>query len=143
MRRPSICRFDVHAAAALVHRSVSWMRHDGRTLPGVRRTVRGKVVRERAGTTSIVAARKVRARRLVDMGRGEPGKSAEKVLVRELLDASTVNAELDGYASVRTSKGHLERLRHAFGQWRAVDLTTTSSSGINYCGARQDFRMRP
>src|SRR5260221_10133460 len=85
----------------------------GRVLPllWIAYSVNRKLYREGTGTTSIVAARKLRARRLVEMGRGEPGRSAEKVLVGELLDAYEVNAKLNRYASVRTSRGHLKRLR--------------------------------
>ena len=87
-------------------------------------TVNRRLYREGTKTTSITVARKLRARRLVEMGRGEPGKAAEKILVGELLDAYEVNAKLNGYSSVRTSRGHLKRLRSTFGHWRAVDLTT-------------------
>src|SRR5690349_7184097 len=79
----------------------------GRVLPllWISYTVNRKLYREGTRTTSIVAARKLRARRLVEMGRGEPGKAAEKICVGELLDAYEVHAKLNGYSSVRTSRG--------------------------------------
>jgi integrase len=87
-------------------------------------TVNGKTTREPTRTTNVVKARKLRAKRMEQHGRGEPGRSAEKVLVGELLDALTTNYEVNGRASLRTLKGHLAALRPAFGQVRAIDVTT-------------------
>ena len=84
----------------------------------------GGTEREPAHTTNVVAARKLRARRMEETGRGEPGRATEKVRVNALLDALIVNYETNGRASLRTLRGHLAVLRLAFGHLRAIDCTT-------------------
>jgi len=54
-----------------------WIHYPGRN---------GKTEREPAHTTSPVAARKLRAKRMEQHGRGEPGRAAEKLRVGDLLD---------------------------------------------------------
>jgi integrase len=84
----------------------------------------GKTERETAHTTNLVAARKFRAKRLEEHGRGEPGRAAEKVLVRELLAAVVVNYEINRRDSLPTLKSHVKVLTEAFGHLRAIDLST-------------------
>ena len=84
----------------------------------------GKTVREPTGGTGIVAARKLRAKRLEEHGRGEPGRAGEKVRVGELLDALLTNYEINGRASLRTARSHLAVLRPALGTLRVIDCTT-------------------
>src|SRR5439155_4933443 len=66
----------------------------------------------------------LRAKRMEEHGRGEPGRAAEKVRVGELLDALKVNYEINARASLATLGSHLEVLRPAFGHLRAIDVTT-------------------
>ncbi len=83
-----------------------------------------KTVHESAQTTSIIAARKFRAKRLEGHRRGEPGRDVEKVRVNELLDVLVVNYEVNNRASLRTLRSHLKVLRPALGHFRAIDCTT-------------------
>lgn len=92
-----------------------WIHYPGRD---------GKKQQESTGGTSIIAARKLRAKRLEQHGRGEPGRAAEIVKVDALLDALVVNYEVNARASLRTLRSHLTVLRPAFGHLRAIDLTT-------------------
>ena len=84
----------------------------------------GKTAREPADTTNVVQARKLRAKRMEEHGRGEPGRAAEKVRVNELLDALVTNYEVNGRASLPTLRSHLTVLRPALGPRRAIDVTT-------------------
>jgi integrase len=84
----------------------------------------GKTLREPTGGTGIVAARKLRAKRLEEHGRGEPGRAGEKVRVGDLLDALVTNYEVNGRASLRTARSHLAVLRPAVGHLRVIDCTT-------------------
>ena len=84
----------------------------------------GKTEREPTHTTSIVAARKLRAKRLEQHGRGEPGRAAERLRVRELLEALKVDYEVNARASLPTLAGHLKVLTEAVGHLRAIDVTT-------------------
>ena len=81
-------------------------------------------VREPTHTTSIVAARKLRAKRLEQHGRGEPGRAAEQVRVAALLDALVTHYTLTG-KDLPTLHSQLKALRPAFGHLRAIDCTTT------------------
>jgi integrase len=91
-----------------------WIHYPGRE---------GHTEREPTHTTSIVQARKLRAKRLEQHGRGEPGRSAEEVRVNDLLDALVTNYAVNRRASQRTLKSHLEILRPAIGHLRAIDCT--------------------
>ena len=92
-----------------------WIHYPGRD---------GKTEREPAHTTSAVTARKLRAKRMEEHGRGEPGRAAEKVRVGELLAALRVDYEVNARASLPTLDSHLAVLRPAFGHLRALDVTT-------------------
>jgi integrase len=98
----------------------------GRVLPKLWIHYPGKngTEREPAGTTSLVAARKLRAKRMEEHGRGEPGRAAEKVRVGELLDALRVDYQVNARASLPTLDSHLTVLRPAFGHLRVIDVTT-------------------
>ena len=78
---------------------------------------RGKTEPEPTHTTSIVQARKLRAKRMEEAGRGEPGRAAQKVRVDELLEALVTNYQLNGRHSLRTLASHLKVLRPAFGHY--------------------------
>jgi integrase len=84
----------------------------------------GGTDRESADTTSIVLARKKRAKRMEEAGRGEPGRAADKVRTGALLDALVVDYETNGRGSTPTLKSHVAVLRTAVGHLRAVDVTT-------------------
>src|SRR5262249_27641322 len=84
----------------------------------------GKTEREPTHTTSIVNARKLRAKRLEQHGRGEAGRAAERILVRELLADYQTDAEVNRRASLPTIVGHVKLLTEALGHHRAVDCTT-------------------
>ena len=83
----------------------------------------GKTVREPTGGTGIVAARKLRAKRLEEHGRGEPGRAGEKVRVGELLDALLTNYEINGRGSLPTLRSHLKVLHPALGTLRVIDCS--------------------
>jgi len=91
-----------------------WIHYPGRE---------GQTEREPTHTTSIVQARKLRAKRLEQHGRGEPGRSAEQVKVETLLDALAVDYEVNGRTSVPTLRGHVALLKEALGHLRVVDCT--------------------
>ena len=63
----------------------------------------GKTEREPTHTTSLVKARRLRAKRMEEHGRGEPGRAAEKVRVADLLDALRVDYEVNDRASLLSS----------------------------------------
>src|SRR5262249_1199457 len=84
----------------------------------------GGTERESAETTSIVKARKKRAKRMEEAGRGEPGRAAEKVRVNDLLDALLVDYQKNKRGSLSTLKSFLAVLRAAVGHLHAIDCTT-------------------
>jgi integrase len=84
----------------------------------------GGTEREPTHTTSIVQARKLRAKRMEEAGRGEAGRAAEQVRIGTLLDALQTNYEVNGRGSLRTLRSHLKVLRPALGHLRAIDCTT-------------------
>ena len=84
----------------------------------------GKTAREPTGSTSVVGARKLRAKRLEEHGRGELGRAAEKVLVRDLLADLVTDYEVNARASLPTLRGHVKLLTEALGHLRAIDCTT-------------------
>ncbi len=84
----------------------------------------GQTLHESARTTSVVNARKFRAKRIEEHRRGEPGRAAEKIQIVELLDALKINYTVNGHASLPTLLSHLKVLTSAFGHLRAIDLTT-------------------
>jgi hypothetical protein len=47
----------------------------------------GGTVREPANTTNVTAARKLRAKRLEEVGKGIPGRASERTTISALLDA--------------------------------------------------------
>jgi integrase len=98
-----------------------WIHYPGRE---------GHTEREPTHTTSIVQARKLRAKRMEEAGRGEPGRLAEKVRVGELLDALVTNYELNKRSSLRTLQSHLKLLRPALGHLRAIDCTTDTVENL-------------
>jgi integrase len=101
-------------------------RRTGRVLPTlwVHYPGRDKTERESARTTSLVVARKFRAKRMEEHGRGEPGRAAEKVRMAELLDAVEVNYAVNERSSLDTLKSRVKLLRTEFGHLRAIDVTT-------------------
>jgi integrase len=84
----------------------------------------GKTRREPTGATSLVAARKLRAKRIEEHGRGEPGRAAEKIRMGELLDAVEVNYAVNERSSLDTLKSRVKLLRAEFEHLRAIDVTT-------------------
>jgi integrase len=84
----------------------------------------GKTQLESTGGTSLIAARKLRAKRMEQAGRGEPGRTAEKLRVNDLFDAFLVHYELKKRTSLRTLRSHLKVLRPAFGHLQAIRCTT-------------------
>jgi integrase len=84
---------------------------------------RDGTVREPAHTTSVITARKLRAKRLEQHGRGEPGRAAELVRVGTLLDALVTHHQVNG-RDCSTVQGHLAVLRPAVGHLKAIDCTT-------------------
>jgi integrase len=84
----------------------------------------GGTEREPAHTTSLVTARKLRAKRLAEAGCGEPGRSAEQVTITTLLDALLVNYETNKRRSLPALRAFLGVLRPALGHLRAVACTT-------------------
>jgi integrase len=97
----------------------------GKVLPKLWVHYPGKdgTAREPAHTTSVVAARKLRAKRLEQYGRGEPGRAAEQVRVAVLLDALITNYDVN-HRDLSTLRSHLAALRPAVGHLRAIDCTT-------------------
>lgn len=86
--------------------------------------VDGETVRESTRSTSIRAARKLRARRMEQADRGEPGRSAERLRVGELLDGVLRDYEANERGSIPTARARLRILRERFGKLSAVKLTT-------------------
>lgn len=84
----------------------------------------GGTEREPTHTTSVVTARKLRAKRMEEAGRGEPGRAGEQVRIGDLLEALRVDYEVNERASLRTLQSHLKVLRPALAHLRAIDVTT-------------------
>jgi integrase len=84
----------------------------------------GGTIREPAHTTNVAAARKLRAKRLEEVGRGIPGRATERVTVNALLDAFEQEAIRRG-RDLPTLRSHLNVLRPAVGALRVLDFTTT------------------
>jgi len=84
----------------------------------------GKTVRESTGSTSIRAARNLRAHRVEQTARGEPGRSAERVTVGELLDGVLSDYGANERGSIPTARARLRILRERFGKLSARKLTT-------------------
>ena len=101
-----------------------WIHYPGRN---------GSTEREPTHTTSVVQARKLRAKRLEQHGRGEPGRTEEKVRVYDLLNALQVDYEVNGRASLPTLKGHVALLTHALGHLRAMDCTADRVQNLQRC----------
>src|SRR5262249_2740576 len=83
----------------------------------------GGTEREATHTTSIVKARQLRAKRMEEAGRGEPGRAAEKVLVNALFDDLRADYQLMR-KDIPTLNSQLEPLRPAFGNLQATRCTT-------------------
>jgi integrase len=94
-----------------------WVHYPGRD---------GKTEREPVTprTTDVRKARRFRADRMAAIGRGEPGRAAERIKVGQLLDGYLTDAEVNHRRSLVTMRGHVKALRPAFGHLRAVDCTT-------------------
>jgi integrase len=73
---------------------------------------------------SIVAARKLRAKRLEEVGHGIPGRDTERTTFNALLDAFEKEAIRRG-RDLPTLRSHLRVLRPALGSLRVLDFTTT------------------
>jgi hypothetical protein len=91
-----------------------WIHYPGRD---------GRTVREPTHGTSVVQARKLRAKRLEQHGRGEPGRAAEQVRVDALLDTLVLDYQVN-HRDLATLRPHLAALRPAIGHLRAIDCTT-------------------
>jgi integrase len=83
----------------------------------------GGTVREPANTTNVAAARKLRAKRLEEVGRGIPGRATERTTLNALLDAFEQEAIRRG-RDLPTLRSHLNVLRPAVGALRVVEFTT-------------------
>jgi integrase len=84
----------------------------------------GGTVREPAHTTSVAVARKLRATRMVEVGKGIPGRDTERTTINALLDAFEQEAIRRG-RDLPTLRSHLTVLRPALGALRVRDFTTT------------------
>jgi hypothetical protein len=82
----------------------------------------GATIRERTKTTDIQKARELRAKRLLEQHRGEPGLAAERIRVSHLLDDYVTRRQLRG-ADLGTVQAHVKVLRAALGRRRAIDIT--------------------
>jgi integrase len=83
----------------------------------------GGTIRESTGSTSLIAARKLRAKRLEEVGHGIPGRDTERTTVNALLDAFEQEAVRRG-RDLPTLRRHLRVLRPAVGALRVKDFTT-------------------
>src|SRR5205823_6846842 len=91
-----------------------WIHYPGRD---------GTTEREPAHTTSPVVARKLRAKRMEQHGRGEPGRAAERLRVRDLVEGVRVDYQANKRASLDSLESRVKVLREAFGHLRALDVT--------------------
>jgi hypothetical protein len=82
----------------------------------------GATIRERTTTTDIQKARELRAKRLLQQRRGEPGLAAERIRVTHLLDAYVTHRQLRG-GDLSTLQAHVKALRAGLGRRRAIDIT--------------------
>jgi integrase len=108
-----------------IYRRISW--RTGEPMPGLwihYPKPGGGTVREPARTTNAAVARKLRAKRLDEVGRGIPGRATERVTIDALLDAFTTEATRRG-RDLATLWSHLNVLRPAVGALRVLDFTTT------------------
>ena len=83
----------------------------------------GGTVREPANTTNVAVARKLRAKRLEEVGKGIPGRDTERTTLNALLDAFEQEAIRRG-RDLPTLRSHLTVLRPAVGALRVKDFTT-------------------
>jgi hypothetical protein len=105
-------RFDPRSGRLLPRLSVKYQDADGKT------------IRESTGSTSIRAARKLRAHRMDQAGRGEPGRLAERLTVGKLLNGVLADYELNERGSLTTARARLRSLCERFGKLSAGRLTT-------------------
>lgn len=85
---------------------------------------RGKRQREPGGRTEAEARKKLRARLRTVLTGEYRGPDEERVTVDQLLDALLAHLEVRGARSLVQVKSHLKPIRAAFGQLRAVEVTT-------------------
>jgi integrase len=83
----------------------------------------GGTVRESTGSASLVAARKLRAKRLDEVGRGLAVHASTRTTVNDVLDAFEQEAIRQG-RDLPTLRSHLNALRPALGTLRVPDVTT-------------------
>lgn len=86
--------------------------------------VQGKEYREPGGRTERLAEKTLKARLAEKHGDRFIGPEQERVTVSELLADLQTHLELRGAKGVRTHRSHAKRVRSAFGDLRAVTLTT-------------------
>src|SRR5262245_12438115 len=82
----------------------------------------GKTVRESTRSNSIRAARKLRAHRMEQAARGEPGRSAERLTVGLLLNGVLADYETNARGSITTARARIRILRERFGKLSATRL---------------------
>jgi integrase len=96
----------------------------------IRYSRRGKPIRESSHSSDPEVARKLLNRRTKELWAEKKGlqpflgPKAEKVLVSQLLDSLMADYKLKGTRSLKSIKAHSKPIREAFGDMRAVDVTT-------------------
>jgi len=86
-----------------------------------------ETIHEPVQTTRITEARKLRARRMTEAARGDPGRSSERLTVEQLLAGVVRTYELNAKASLRTVRSHVAAWNAAgWATRRAINITTES-----------------
>jgi hypothetical protein len=88
-------------------------------------------------TKDVRKARKFRADRMAAVGRGEPGREAERVKVNQLLDNLVTDYEVNGRRSLDALKASVKALRATFGHLRAPDCTTPRIQHVQHAWLEQ------
>jgi integrase len=98
----------------------------------------GVTIREPTHTTSLPKARRLRAKRLEQHHRGEPGRAAEQIRVGELLDGYLTNRQVNG-GDIGTARTHVKMLRPAVGHLKAIDCTTDVIEAVQLAWQQAGF----